>query len=310
MRILVTGADGFVGGYLLPRLGAAAHEVIATARPGSNAHRAEAASWIPLELDDPASVARALAEPVDAIVHLAAVASNAEARRDPGRAWSVNAAGTARLAAAAVALKDEGRGDPLFLLVSSGEVYGSGPPVPRREDEQVRPQSPYAASKAGAELAVLETGTRTGLRVLVARPFQHTGPAQSTRYVVPALARRLLDARAAGQSTVRTGSLDPVRDILDVRDVVEAYLLLLERGVPGTIYNVARGEGVALRDLFARLAALAGVDARPEPDPALMRAADVPWLVGDASLLRAATGWRPALTLEQTLKDVVDAQAH
>ena len=310
MRILVTGADGFVGGYLLPRLAAAAHEVIATARPGSNTHRAEAASWIPLELDDPASVASALAEPVDAIVHLAAVASNAEARRDPGRAWSVNAAGTARLAAAAAALKDEGRGDPLFLLVSSGEVYGSGPLVPRREDEQVRPQSPYAASKAGAELAVLETGTRTGLRVIVARPFQHTGPAQSTRYVVPALARRLLDAREAGQRAVRTGSLDPVRDILDVRDVVDAYLLLLERGVPGTIYNVARGEGVALRDLFSRLAALAGVDARPEPDPALMRAADVPWLVGDASLLRAATGWRPALTLEQTLKDVVDAQAH
>ncbi|HEU4800627.1 MAG TPA: NAD-dependent epimerase/dehydratase family protein [Gemmatimonadales bacterium] len=310
MRILVTGADGFVGGCLLPRLAAAGHEVIATARPASDGHRAEAASWIPLELDDPESIAGALAEPVDAIVHLAAVASNAEARRDPGRAWSVNAAGTARLAAAAAALKDAGGHDPLFLLVSSGEVYGSGPPVPRREDEPVRPQSPYAASKAGAELAVLETGRRTGLRVIVVRPFQHTGPAQSNRYVVPALARRLLEARAAGQRTVRTGSLEPVRDILDVRDVVDAYLLLLERGVPGTIYNVARGEGVALRDLFDRLAALAGVDARPEPDPALMRTADVPWLVGDPSLLHAATGWRPALTLEQTLKDVVDAQAH
>lgn len=310
MRILVTGADGFVGGYLLPRLAAAGHEVVGTARPGSEGHRADAAAWIPLELDDPESVASALAEPVDAIVHLAAMASNAEARRDPGRAWSVNAAGTARLAAAAAALREAGNGDPVFLLVSSGEVYGSGPPLPRREDEQLRPQSPYAASKAGAELAVLETARRTGLRVLVARPFQHTGPAQSTRYVVPALARRLHDARAAGQRAVRTGSLDPVRDILDVRDVVGAYLLLLERGVPGTIYNVARGEGVALHDLFDRLAALVGVDARPESDPALMRTADVPYLVGDASLLRGVTGWRPALTLEQTLKDVVDAQAH
>jgi GDP-4-dehydro-6-deoxy-D-mannose reductase len=310
MRILVTGADGFVGGYLLPRLAAAGHEVIATARPGSDGHRAEAASWIPLELDDAESTASVLAEPVDAIVHLAAVASNAEARRDPGRAWSINAAGTARLAAAAAALKDEGHHDPLFLLVSTGEVYGSGPPVPRREDDPVRPQSPYAASKAGAELAVLETGRRTGLRVIVARPFQHTGPAQSNRYVVPALARRLLDARAGGHSVVRTGSLDPVRDILDVRDVVAAYLLLLERGVAGSIYNVARGEGIPLRDLFARLAALVGVAARPEADPDLMRAADVPWLVGDPSRLRAATGWQPALTLEQTLNDVVDAQAH
>lgn len=310
MRILVTGADGFVGSYLLPRLAAAGHEVIGTARPGSAGRRAEAATWVQLELDDPESVASALAEPVEAIVHLAAVASNSEARRDPGRAWAVNAAGTARLAALAAELKAAGRADPLFLLVSSGEVYGDGPPVPRSEDDRPEPRSPYAASKAGAELAVQETARRTGLKVIIARPFAHTGPAQSTSYVVPALARRLLDARAQGASAVRTGNLDPVRDILDVRDVVEAYLLLLERGEPGKVYNVARGEGVVLRDLFERLARLVGIDARPEPDPALVRAADVPWLVGDSSLLRKATGWRPALTLEQTLKDVVDAQAH
>lgn len=310
MRILVTGADGFVGGYLLPRLAAAGHEVIATARPGTEGHRAPAAAWVPMELDDSGSVAAALAEPVDAIVHLAAVASNSEARRDPGRAWAVNAAGTARLAALAAELKAAGRADPLFLLVSSGEVYGDGPPVPRSEDDRPAPRSPYAASKAGAELAVQETALRTGLRVIIARPFAHTGPAQSTSYVVPALARRLLDARAQRASAVRTGNLEPVRDILDVRDVVEAYLLLLERGQPGKVYNVARGEGVVLRDLFDRLARLVGVDASPEPDPALLRASDVPWLVGDSSRLHAATGWRPALTLEQTLKDVVDAQAH
>lgn len=299
-----------MGSYLLPRLAAAGHEVIGTARPGSAGRRAEAATWVQLELDDPESVASALAEPVEAIVHLAAVASNSEARRDPGRAWAVNAAGTARLAALAAELKAAGRADPLFLLVSSGEVYGDGPPVPRSEDDRPEPRSPYAASKAGAELAVQETARRTGLKVIIARPFAHTGPAQSTSYVVPALARRLLDARAQGASAVRTGNLDPVRDILDVRDVVEAYLLLLERGEPGKVYNVARGEGVVLRDLFERLARLVGIDARPEPDPALVRAADVPWLVGDSSLLRKATGWRPALTLEQTLKDVVDAQAH
>ena len=310
MRILVTGADGFVGSYLLPRLAAAGHEVIGTARPGSEGRRAEAAAWVPMELDDTGSIASALAEPVDAIVHLAAVASNSEARRDPGHAWAVNAAGTARLAALAAESKATGRADPLFMLVSTGEVYGGGQPVPRSEDDRPDPKSPYAASKLGAELAVTETASRTGLRVLIARPFTHTGPAQSTTYVVPALARRLLDARARGENAVRTGNLDPVRDILDVRDVVEAYLLLLERGEPGKVYNVARGEGVVLRDLFHQLARLVEVEARPEPDPALVRAADVPWLVGDSSRLREATGWRPALTLEQTLKDVVDAQAH
>lgn len=310
MRILVTGADGFVGGYLLPRLADVGHEVIAAARPGSEARRAAAARWVDLELDDSASIEAAMATPVDAIVHLAALASNSEARRDPGRAWTVNAAGTARLAAAAAAARARGSSDPLFLLVSTGEVYGSGPSAPRIEDERPEPRSPYAASKVGAELAVLETAHRTGLRVVITRPFTHTGPAQSASYVVPALARRLLDARSGGESVVRTGNLDPVRDILDVRDVVEAYLLLLERGEPGGIYNIARGEGVALSDLFQRLARLVGVDARPEPDPALMRAADLPWLVGDSSRLHTATGWRPAFTLDQTLRDVVDAQAH
>jgi GDP-4-dehydro-6-deoxy-D-mannose reductase len=310
MRILVTGADGFVGGYLLPRLAAAGHEVIATARPGTEGRRAKATAWVPMELDDSDSIASALAEPVDAIVHLAAVASNSEARRDPGRAWAVNAAGTARIVALAADLRTAGRADPLFLLVSTGEVYGDGPPLPRTEEDRPEPRSPYAASKVGAELAAKETARRTGLRLMIARPFAHTGPAQSTSYVVPALARRLLDARAQGKSTVRTGNLDPVRDILDVRDVVDAYLLLLERGEPGQVYNISRGEGVVLRDLFHQLARIVGSDARPEPDPALMRAADVPWLVGDSSRLRAATGWRPALTLEQTLKDVVDAQAH
>lgn len=310
MRILVTGADGFVGGYLLPRLAAAGHEVIAAARPRSEGHRAEAAAWVALELDDPGSAASALASPVDAIVHLAAVASNSEARRDPGLAWNINAAGTARLAAAAADLRSQGSSDPLFLLVSTGEVYGAGPPIPRSEDDQPRPRSPYAASKLGAEFAVRETACRTGLRAIIARPFTHTGPAQSATYVVPALARRLLEARARGESAVRTGNLEPVRDILDVRDVVDAYLLLLERGQPGNTYNIARGEGVALSDLFQRLAKLVGIDARPDPDPALKRAADLPWLVGDPGRLLDATGWRPAFTLDQTLKDVVDAQAH
>ncbi len=171
------------------------------------------------------------------------------------------------------------------------------------------PRSPYAASKLGAELAARETALRTGLRVVVARPFPHTGPGQDERFVTPAFARRLRGARLAGARTVKVGNLDPVRDVLDVRDVAAAYLALLARGVPGEVYNVASGRAVSLGDLLRQLAVIIGVDPIPEVDPEFVRPADIPYLVGDASKLRAATGWAPAIALDQTLRDLVNAQA-
>ena len=124
--------------------------------------------------------------------------------------------------------------DPLFLLISSAEVYGAvEQPRLRVESDVVAPVSPYASSKAGAELAVLETARRTGLRAIIARAFPHTGPGQTDRYVVAAFARRLRAAKRMGVSKVKTGNLEPVRDLLDVRDVADAYLALLERGQPG-----------------------------------------------------------------------------
>jgi len=263
----------------------------------------------PLEVTDDASIRDALAWGPEAVVHLAAVASGRQARRNPGGAWDVNAAGTARLTSAAEALREAGRVDPLILLVSTGEVYGAGAPVARVETDPLRPVSPYAASKVGAEVAALEAGRRSGLRVVIARPFPHTGAGQSPDYVVPAFAERLRAARVSGAASVPTGNLDPVRDLLDVRDVVRAYRLLLERGAPGEAYNVARGDGLSLAEVFARLAALIGTPAVPAPDPSLVRSADIPHLVGDSTKLRRATGWAPTISLDRTLQELVDAQA-
>lgn len=309
-HVLVTGGDGFVGAWLVPALAAAGWRVTATRRPGGGATPAGDVRWRDMELADAGSVLAAASEPVDAVVHLAAVSSGAEARRDPGTAWVVNAAGTARLLAALEETRRREGTDPLVLLVSSGEVYGAGRAVPRAETDPVAPQSPYAASKAAAELAALECHRRGGVRVVIARAFQHTGPGQAPAYVVPALAARLAEARTRGAREVPVGNLEPVRDIMDVRDVVTAYLALLGAGKPGGIYNVASGHGIALSELFRRLAALTGADARPVPDPALQRPADIPHLVGDTTLLRSDTGWRPAYSLDQTLRDVIDAQAH
>jgi GDP-4-dehydro-6-deoxy-D-mannose reductase len=315
MQVLVTGADGFVGRSMLRRLLGEGHRVHGAVRPGAGdvvgltaAERA-AVEWVPLELEDTASVRAAVASRPEAVIHLAAVASSADARRDVGGAWAINAAGTARLAEELARLREAGVADPLLLLASSGEVYGSGPARPRTEADPLLPCSPYAASKVGAEAATLEVWRRTGLRVVIARAFPHTGPGQSTRFVAPAFAERLRLAKRAGAPVVKTGNLEPVRDFLDVRDVTAAYLALVHRGTPGEAYNVARGEGIALAELFERLARLVGIRAIPELDPGLVRPADIFHLVGDPTRLRAATGWNPTIDLDVTLKELVDAQA-
>lgn len=315
MKILVTGAAGFVGSALLPRLVAAGHEVVGTRRPGETPPDALPSAstsrirWIPLDLRDTASVRTLADERADAVIHLAAIASGAEARRDPGLAWEVNAGGTARLADMLGAGKQAGKSDPLFLLISSAEVYGAiDQPRPRTEADPVAPVSPYASSKAGAELALMETARRTGLRPIIARAFPHTGPGQTDRYVVAAFAKRLRAAKRMGVTRVKTGNLAPVRDLLDVRDVAEAYLALLERGKPGEIYNVASGTGRSMQEVFDRLAEKVGVDAIAEPDSTLVRTADVSHLVGDATRLRNQTGWAPRIPFDQTLQDLLNAQ--
>jgi GDP-4-dehydro-6-deoxy-D-mannose reductase len=311
VKVLVTGADGFVGRHLVRRLRQAGHEVGAGCRPDSPpvAWGDQAITPIAFELTDDRSIGQALGFRPHAVVHLAAISSNREARDDPGRAWEVNAAGTARLAEALGRRREQG-GDPVLLMVSTGEVYGVGRAAPRLETDPLLPASPYAASKVAAEVAVLEVGRRTGLRTIVARPFTHTGPGQQPRFALPGFVERLRAAKANGDAVVPTGNLDPVRDLLDVRDVVEAYLALLERGTPGEAYNIARGEGRSLAELFGILADLVGVRAEPRPDPRFARARDLPHLVGDSTKLRRATGWTPRLSLDQTLRGLVDAEAH
>ena len=314
-RVLVTGADGFVGRWVLRALLADEWDVCGAVQPGSphedglTAAERDSVRWTPLELGDPHSVRHVTSLPFDAVIHLAAVASGGDALRDPGHSWAVNAGGTARLLGEFGRVRVAGGGDPLVVVVSTAEVYGRGARGPIRETAEPAPCSPYAASKLGAEIAARETSVRTGLRTIVARPFPHTGPGQDERFVLPALARRLRGARFATAKVVKVGNLEAVRDFSDVRDVAAAYVALLRSGVPGGTYNVASGQGRLLAEVFEELAAIIGVRAIAEPDAELMRPADIPELVGDSSKLREATGWAPVVPFERTLRDLVDAQA-
>ena len=313
MKVLVTGADGFVGSWLIPRLRQDGHEVFGAVRPGPGTGRRGRELEVPavdLELKDPGSIGRVVSQRFDAVIHLAAVASGVDARRDPVEAWQVNAVGTACLAEALGRQRQAGEGDPLLLVVSTAEVYGAGPPTPRREQDPTRPVSPYAASKLAGEIAALEVHRRLGLRVVVARSFAHTGRGQDERFVVPALAKRLQIAKKARAPAIKVGNLDPVREFLHVSDVADAYCRLLSQGRPGEIYNVACGRGVSLEEVLERLMELVGYRVIPEVDPELVRPADIPYLVGEAAKIRAHTGWWARVPLEAILAEVVDAQAH
>ena len=313
MKTLVTGADGFVGSWLVPHLAAAGHQVVAAVRPGSEAEQVERRGWldaaervVELEVTEPDSIASVVKEPFDAVVHLAAVASVADAGRDPGSTWDINTVGTVRLAEHLGRAAEKPK--PILLFVSTGEVYGVGGDTPRLETDPVDPVSPYGASKLAAEGAVREIARRTGLRAVVARSFGHTGPRQSSRFVVPAFAKRLLLAKKIDAPVIEVGNVEAVREFMHVRDVVEAYRLLLEKGESGEVYNVACGVAISLRDLFTKLTEAVGHRAIAESDVSLMRPTDIPYLVGDSTKLRNATGWMPKIPLEQTLAEVVDAQ--
>ncbi len=143
--------------------------------------------------------------------------------------------------------------------------------------------------------------------MLVVRPFNHIGPGQSPNFFVPALAKRIVEAKRSGADSLSVGTLTTRRDFTDVRDVVGAYRLLVERGEPGTVYNVCSGRDVAMSEVAAQLLELAGADLTFETDPALVRPVDVPVLRGDASLLRGATGWEPTIPLATTLADVLSS---
>jgi GDP-4-dehydro-6-deoxy-D-mannose reductase len=307
VKVLLTGADGFVGGWLIRALLADGHSVVGTRRspdlisPVLTPEEAGALEWRPLDLRSTDSVNAAVRGAWDAVVHLAAVSSGTEARRDPGLAWEVNAAGTARLVEAMLP------GSARLLLVSTGEVYGHGSGAPHGEGDPVVPCSPYAASKAASELAALEASRRSALGVVIARPFPHTGPGQDGRFVLPALAARIKTARRIGAPAIATGNLEPVRDVLDVRDVAAAYLALLKSGRAGEVYNIASGTGHRLADLLRRMQELLGSRVVAEYDAALARRSDILHLVGDASRLRA-TGWMPRIPLDRTLQELLDAQ--
>ena len=312
MRAFVTGLDGFVGQWLARELLGAGVEVTGGSRAPDPSFtiltkdEAAAFPWSTFELSDEASLVRALkTAKADSIFHLAAQAFVGESLHAPLATFETNVLGTARLLEAARIAAP----DATLVHVGSADAYGHVDPseLPIRETVPLRPANPYAASKAAAEMIVLQQARAGVVRAIATRSFNHTGPGQRPDFAVPSFAIQIADiARQGSRAALHVGNLDARRDFTDVRDVVRAYRLLVERGTVGTAYNICSGTSVSMRSIVDDLMRLASVDAPVEIDPARVRPSDAGVVVGDNSLLRKDTGWSPNVAWRQTLRDVYD----
>ena len=301
MRILITGAAGFVGRHLIRELAEHGHQPVALDMrfpfPAESAWR-----QVTADIMDPSAISRILAEhQVEAVAHLAAISFVPDGNADPAHLYAIDIQGTLNL----LETVRRHRAGCRLLFVSTAHVYGNPETTgPLNETAPLCPVTPYAISKACADHIAQSYAREYRLPILVARPNNHTGPGQDTRFSIPAFAHQVRTAAGAiPHPPLRVGNLDSTRDFCDVRDVVGAYRLLIEQGQPGQAYNIASGRPIAMRDILGHFCTLAGIPPAFETDPARFRPTDRSPLL-DTRRIREQTGWAPRIPLEQTLQDV------
>ena len=310
MRILLTGTTGFAGGWLAEGLLAQGpHQLFGLSRSGqwpAELHHLDGRIKLYQgDLCDGSRVEAILREvQPERLFHLAGYPHVGRSFQEPDAAWQGNLDATRHLYEAV--LRWGGR--PRILAVGSGQVYGE----PDRPDDvldetyPLRPGSPYASSKAAADLVGYQFWHSHSLDIVRTRPFNHIGPRQSPQFAVANFARQLAEIkRGQRPPLLETGNLSAHRDLTDVRDVAAAYLLLMERGRGGEAYNVGCGVSYSMQTVLDRLVEIAGVDVEVRRRPDLLRRADTPKVLVSAARLRTATGWAPRYTLQQTLEDTL-----
>lgn len=306
MRVLITGASGFVGKHLIPELHQHGHTPVAFDKERTD--QLPDADQVHGDIADAQAVSNALRtlEP-DACIHLAGVAFVPAGWSDPHLVMRINVDGTLNILEAFRAFNQQAR----ILAVTSSEVYGREPrPEPVKESDTLTPSNLYGVSKMAADLSALLFQRQYDMGVMTARPQNHIGPHQSRLFVVSAFAEQLIALSRQGNPSgpLNTGNLESERDFTDVRDVVRAYRLLIEKGHAGEAYNIASDRMVPIRTLLEELCDHAGLSPAVKTDPDLYRPTDRPPKLC-IQKIEAHTGWRPSIPLTETLKDIYDELA-
>lgn len=309
MRVMVTGAAGFVGIHFvdaLKRTFGASVEVLLTALSGER--HPVLGVLEAMDVTDRGDIDKTVAAFAPThVMHLAGIAASPTATDSPDNAWAVHLDGALNLSRSIMTHAP----DAWLLHVGSGMAYGSSAKVgtPLDENALIAPFDEYSASKAAADLA-LGALAGQGLKCLRLRPFNHTGSGQTSAFVAPSFALQFARIEAGlADPIVMVGNLDAQRDFLDVRDVAQAYVSLIEHSETlssGEIFNIASGLPFRVQDIFDHFLAHCRVDVKVETDPARLRPSDLPFLVGDATKLRQTVGWKPSISLDEMLNQVLE----
>lgn len=306
MRVLITGISGFVGQHLAEHLQIHQPDVDVHGTVFSTPVDHLTATCHQVDLRDQAAVYELVNKlSPDRIYHLAAQAFVPRSFSDPWETIENNVRSQLNLI---LAIRDMPT-PPRLLAVTSAEIYGIVTPdqIPMHEDLPAQPTSPYSVSKVAQDMLALQYHLSNHLPIMRARPFNHFGPGQDERFVAPAFAMQVARIEAGLQdSTIRVGNLSAQRDFTDVRDIVAAYHLIMERGTLGSVYNVASGKAQSIQHLLDTLIRFTNAEITVEVDPDRLRPVHIPILMGDATRLRTETNWKPEYTFEQSLRDVLD----
>ncbi|WP_019851346.1 GDP-mannose 4,6-dehydratase [Desulfitobacterium sp. PCE1] len=316
MKALITGINGFVGGYLAERLLRDGIEVWGTDLNEELSHKSYDIKYRKLDIIEASAVETVLNQcRPDYIFHLAAQSSAAVSWKNPQMTMDVNINGTINLLESVRKLRDEKAiGDnqeyePRILLIGSSEEYGfvEQRDMPIKEEQAIVPGNPYAVSKIAQTLLGQVYARAYDLQIVVVRAFNHIGPQQSPIFVVSDFTKRIAEIEKGQREPVLlVGNLEAERDFTDVRDIVEAYCSLIEKGKAGEIYNVGSGRVYRVQYLLDYLLSCSQVSVKIQQDPARMRPSDVPVISCDNRKLQELTGWFPKHKIEDTLREVLE----
>jgi len=301
-RVLITGGTGFVGPHLIRFLKSDSSTIAVIAKSVGKTQQEAGVDYYELDIrkaDEVSSLVRKISP--THIYHLAGISAVDVSWSNPRLTFEVNVLGTSNLFDAAMSMPLL----PRILNVSTSQVYASSDTI-LTEGSPINPDNPYAASKAMTELLRVQYRKRGG-GIITARSFNHTGPGQTPNFVLPSIAKQFAEIEAGVRPPkLAVGNIEVKRDFTDVRDVVTAYSVLLDKGRTNEIYNVCSGSVVRLSDILRKFEAISGIAVEIDIDQERLRSNEISQIFGDAGKIRTETGWTPQIPLETTLRDLLN----